>query len=153
MAKGTYRADDIERRVAYSGAHGNLSVAYAKVVVPATGEQNQTIDFLEMPVGTRIVDAILRNSGDTAGATTTIALGIAQKPGRKNTKVDADALITATTLSTSDKLHRRNNAAVSDDDLTLDDTYLIQGTIGAGNIGDNAVTFELWLIYENRGTP
>jgi hypothetical protein len=151
MAIGTHRAPDIDRKVSYSGPHGNLSVAYSKVVVPATGVDTDTVDHMRMPRGTRIVDCIRRNSGDTNGATTTLETGIAQIPGKASTKVDADALIKAATLTTGNKLVRRDNEAVGDADLTLDDEYLIQSLVDAADIGTAAVTIELWVIYENVG--
>lgn len=153
MANGNYRADDINRRLSYSGAHGNLSVMRSgPIVIPATGVQNELIDFMVARRGWRLVDCLLRNSGDTAGATSTIQVGIAQIPGKSTTKVDDDALITATTLTTGNQLTRRKNAAVDAAGLTLDDDYLIQGKIAGADIGTNPVTVELDLIYENLGT-
>jgi hypothetical protein len=151
MALGTFRSADIARQLIMAAAYGNLSVKYATILLPATTAQNNTCDFLEMPSGTRIMDCLVRLTAAAAGVVT-FQLGIAQKPGKLTTKVDDDALLTAVAISTAANFRRRNNAAVGNTALTLDDTYIIQGLIGAAALGATPVTVDLELFYEYLGT-
>lgn len=153
MALGVHRAADIDRALSMYAAYGNVAHKSVTIVVPATAVNGDTVDFMKLHRNCKILDCILRNTGDTNGATTTIAVGIAQIPNKASTKVDVDALITATTLTTGNQLLSRNNAAVGAVALTLDDDYLIQGAIAAADIGTNAVTFDLTVFYEALGTP
>jgi hypothetical protein len=151
MALGIHRSPDIARQLIMASAYGNLAVKSVSITLPATTAQNDTVDFLEMPIGTRIVDAIARLTPAAAG-TVTFQLGLAQKPGHADTLVDADALILAAAISTSATLRRRNNVAVGFAGLTLTDTYIVQGLVAAAALGATPVTIELDLIYEYLGT-
>jgi hypothetical protein len=151
MALGIQRVADIERQIIMASAYGNVAVKSTSIILPATTADDDTIDFMELPVGVRIIDCLARLTPAAAG-TVTFALGIAQKPGHLDTKVDPDALILAAAISTSATIRRRNNVAVGHVGLTLDDTYLIQGIIEAAALGATPVTVELDVIYEYLGT-
>ena len=151
MALGTFRAADIVRQLIIAASYGNYAVKKASVLIPATAVQNNTVDFMELPVSTRIVDCILRTTAAAAG-TVTFQVGIAQKPGKLATLVDDDALIVAAAITTAATLRRRNNFAAGFAALTLDDTYIIQGLIGAAALGATPVTAELDVMYEYLGT-
>ena len=151
MALGTFRVADIVRQLIIATSYGNYAVKKASIVIPATAAQNNTVDFMELPVGVRIVDCILRTTAAAAGVVT-FQVGIAQKPGKSATLVDDDALIIAATITTAATIRRRNNIAVGFAGLTLNDTYLIQGLIGAAALGATPVTAELDVMYEYLGT-
>lgn len=151
MAIGIQRVADINRQRKIAGTYGNLAVASASILLPATTAQNDTVDFMVLPRGTRIVDCIARMTAAAAG-TVTFQLGLAQIPGKASTKVDDDALILAAAISTSARIARRNNPAVGITGLTLDDDYLLQGLIAAAALGATPVTIDVDLIYEYLGT-
>lgn len=150
MAQGTYRVADINRQLSYIGPHGNLSHKTGSVTVAAAAVIGNTIDFMILPVGAFIVDAFL-NVLSATNTNLTLALGLAQIPGKASTLVDPDALIVATAAATA-TLIRRNKTGIAASALLLNDDYLVQAVIAGAN-NANAAVIECTVIYENRGTP
>jgi hypothetical protein len=150
MAVGDYRAPDIKRALTYIGPHGNVSHKTGVVTIPAAALIGETLDFMILPRGAQILDCIL-NLLDTTNGSLTLALGIAQIPGKASTQVDPDALIVATAAATA-VLIRRNKTTIAKTALLLDDDYLIQAIIAGANNAAEAVC-EVTVFYENVGTP
>ncbi len=149
MALGDIRAADINRAKTYIGPHGTVAHKTGRVSIPATASNGDTIDFAILPRGAQVLDAFL-NVLTAPGASVTLALGLAQIPGKSNVQTDADALIAATAAAAAVFL-RRNQTGIAASALLLDDDYLLQGVIGGADV-TNAFVAECTVFYEFTGT-
>lgn len=131
-----------------ANAYGNVSQHTVSMDVAAAVAQNDVLQLMRLPKGAKLIDAIVVSGA--AGASVTLALGLGDVQGGATTKVDADALITATSIAAAAML-RRNNAAVKGDALKLDDDYYLEATLAGANPG--AFNLEVTVIYEFLGTP
>ncbi len=137
----------LDRQRPMANAFGNLSQKTVLMSVDAAVAQDDVLQLIRLPKGSKVIDAIV--SSGAAGGGVTCALGLGAISGGSTAKEDADALISAASIATATVL-RRDNAAVRGTALELDDDYYVEAVLAGGNPA--AFEIEVTVVYEFLGT-
>jgi hypothetical protein len=131
--------------------YGNVANKTKKVRLPITGAGSavaDTVTFMRLPIGARIIDFYERHDG-AQNAATTGKIGLAAVTGGKTTYVDDDYFLLNTLDLNAAGFNRWNNLTVYS--VTLDDDYLVVLTLAAQAIAV-AMDVEVSVTYEFTGS-